>query len=88
MYLQLEKTSMMAGKECKELVYELLVDRHLHVRAVSTAYDFVPARTTYLLRHDTHGICHLLERQILQAINNVRAHELATGRQLRYVSLL
>uniref|UniRef100_A0A7I4XVK8 DNA-directed RNA polymerase III subunit RPC3 n=1 Tax=Haemonchus contortus TaxID=6289 RepID=A0A7I4XVK8_HAECO len=93
---QIEKLTMMSGKETRELLYAMLEEGYIHTKPIGRTNDFAPARTFVLyyvdLSQTVRGLveytCKMLRNIILRRSYETKEHRLLIERQVKMESII
>ncbi|KHJ98647.1 RNA polymerase III subunit RPC82 helix-turn-helix protein [Oesophagostomum dentatum] len=93
---QIEKLTMMSGKETRELLYAMLEEGYISTKPIGRTNDFAPSRTFVLYYVDmpqtVRGLveytCKMLRNIILRRSFEVKEHRLLTERQVKMESIM
>ncbi|CAJ0593507.1 unnamed protein product [Cylicocyclus nassatus] len=93
---QIEKLTMMSGKETRELLYAMLEEEYVSTKPIGRTNDFAPARTFVLYYVDMpqteRGLveytCKMLRNIILRRSFEAKEHRQLTDRQVEMESII
>ncbi|CAJ0593006.1 unnamed protein product [Cylicocyclus nassatus] len=93
---QIEKLTMMSGKETRELLYAMLEEGYVSTKPIGRTNDFAPARTFVLYYVDmpqtVRGLveytCKVLRNIILRRSFEAKEHRQLTDRQVKMESII
>ncbi|EYB99793.1 hypothetical protein Y032_0120g945 [Ancylostoma ceylanicum] len=93
---QIEKLTMMSGKETRELLYAMLEEGYISTKPIGRTNDFAPSRTFVLyyvdLPQTVRGLveytCKMLRNIIVRRSFEVKEHRQLTDRQVKMESIM
>ncbi|KJH51654.1 RNA polymerase III subunit RPC82 helix-turn-helix protein [Dictyocaulus viviparus] len=93
---QIEKLTMMSGKETRELLYAMLEEGYVFTKSIGRTNDFAPSRTYVLFYVDlpqtVRGLieytCKMLRNIVVRRAFEVKEHRQLTDRQVKMESII